>query len=308
MTIFIDNNYVYITKDYLKIVLSCLGAAIVEIKYGDDYLTMTPKSYNELDREDIYYGKTIGPIANRVKDGLIVINSKNYYLDLNEGCVSNHSGKDGLSNVLFDVETKNDKVIFTHQGNQFGGQITYKVIYSFPSDGEIKIEYEVAPSTDAIISLTNHTFFNLGEPNINNLSLIVPSDEFIESDKDTLVPLCFKPIIPCLDFNKEKAIIKDLNDPYLINHKTNGYDHCFLLAKDSVVLKSPKYILEVESDYQCCHIYSDNYPDRVITKNSDALYRRAVAIEMVDDYLNRPVVLKDQIYHRYIIYKFSLNR
>ena len=69
MKIETKDKYIYITNGDLDIVLSCLGASIVEIKYNDDLLTFTPVKYDDLDREDIYYGKTIGPIANRVNRG-----------------------------------------------------------------------------------------------------------------------------------------------------------------------------------------------------------------------------------------------
>ena len=115
MKIETKDKYIYITNGDLDIVLSCLGASIVEIKYNDDLLTMTPINYDDLNREDIYYGKTIGPVANRVKDGLIKIDNQNYYLPLNEKGVCNHSGKAGLSNQIFDVDIKEEKVIVIGQ-------------------------------------------------------------------------------------------------------------------------------------------------------------------------------------------------
>ena len=303
MKIETKDKYIYITNGDLDIVLSCLGASIVEIKYDNDLLTLTPINYDDLNREDIYYGKTIGPIANRVKDGLVRIDNKEYYLPLNENGISNHSGKNGLSNKIFDVQLT-DKVIFIHKEHIFDSDVTCKVIYSFSKDNEIRIDYEVTTTDKAILSITNHTFFTLGENGIDNLSLKMSADKYIESDEYTLVPQSIKPIIGCLDFNEEKLVIKDINDPYLMNHKSKGYDHCFLLNKKVTKLNSSKYSLTISSDFPCLHIYSDNYCDGVLVKNTNLTFRRAVAIEPEDNLLEKTLINKDEIYHRYITYTF----
>lgn len=304
MEIVIKGDYIEVRKANLKVVLSRLGASIVEIKYDDDLMTMTPINYDDLHREDVYYGKTIGPIANRIKDGLVIIDNNQYYLPLNENGICNHSGKIGLSNQIFDVSVENGKVIFVYKSIMFGGEISYKVAYSFLLDNQILVDYYVKTTNKAVLSLTNHSFFTLGESNIDNLSLRFFADEYIESDKDTLLPLSIKPIIACLDFNKEKPIIKDINDPYLTNHKSKGYDHCFLLHRSQVILKSLKYSLIIKSNYPCLQIYSDNYPDDVLVKNSKQSIRRAIAIEPEDNLLEKTLVTEDDLYRRYISYTF----
>lgn len=304
MKIETKDKYIYVTNVNLKVVLSCLGASIVEIKYDNDLLTLTPINYEDLNREDIYYGKTIGPIANRVKDGLVKIENKEYHLPLNENGVCNHSGKEGLSNKLFDVQL-DDKVVFIYKDNIFDNVVTYKVVYSFPKENEIRIDYEVTTTDKTVLSLTNHTFFTLGEDGIDNLSLKINADKYIESDKDTLVPLSIKPIIDCLDFSKGKSITKDIDGPYLMNHRTKGYDHCFLLNDNGVALNSSKYNLTINSNYPCVHIYSDNYADGVMNKNSNQPLRRGVAIEPEDNLLDKTIISKDEIYQRYIVYSFK---
>ena len=282
------NNFLYVTKSNLKIVLSCLGASIVEIKYDDDLLTMTPINYNDLNREDIYYGKTIGPIANRIKDGLIKIDNKNYYLPLNEKGISNHSGKAGLSNQMFDVSIKEEKVIFTYKTHMFDGDITFNVIYSFTLDNQIKIDYEVRTTNKALLSLTNHTFFTLGESCVDYLSINVDANQYIECDRETLLPLSIRPVAERINLNG------------------GTYDNCFLLKDKRVVLESTKYQLIIQSDFPCVQIYTDNFEDGILVKNASSKTRRAIAIEPEDNLLEKTLINKDEIYHRYIIYSFTL--
>ena len=304
MKIVRKDRYILVTNNDFKVALSILGASIVSIYIGDDILTMTPINLEDLNRKDIYYGKTIGPITNRVKDGLVKIDNKEYHLPLNEEGISNHSGDIGLSNQMFNVDIDIDKVIFTYIEHIEDITISYIVIYSF-NDYQIRIDYFIRTNNKFVINLTNHTFFTLNEPNINNLSLKLDSDTYIESDKDTLLPLSIKPIIDCLDFNNEKLITKDIDNPYLMNHKSKGYDHSFILKNKIVKLSSPQYELDISSDYECAHIYTDNYEDGVKTKNSDVNFRRGVAIEMTDNILSRPIIDKDEVYQRYIVYTFK---
>ena len=283
----INGKFIEVTSGNLTVVLSCLGAAIVEIKYDHDLMTMTPINYDDLNREDIYYGKTIGPIANRIKDGLVMIDNKSYYLPLNEKGICNHSGKIGLSNQIFDASVENGRVIFIYKDNMFDGDLTYQVIYSFFIDNQIRIDYKVTTANKAILSLTNHTFFTLGESGLNNLSLKINADRYIESDKNTLLPLSIKPFTQTVDISSDDA-----------------YDSCFLLKDNVVTLESPKYRLIIESSYPCVQIYTDNFIDRVSVKNTNLSSRRAVAIEPEDNLLEKTLITKNEIYQRYITYSF----
>ena len=306
MELKIKGKYIIYQNNDFKVVLSFLGAAIVEISINDDVLTMTTINYDDLNREDIYYGKTIGPVTNRIKDGVIKIDDKEYRFPCNEGNISNHSGDLGLSNALFASKIQDNKVIFTFEQKIIDVIISYSVIYTFFDDYQIRVDYLAKVSNKFVINLTNHTFFTLSESSIENLSLKIPADKYIESDKDTLLPLRHKDIIDCLDFNNEKLISKDINDPYLQNHKSKGYDHSFILRESNVVLKSPKYELNIESNFSNVHIYSDNYEDGVEIKTSSLRKNRGIAIEPTDDLLSRPIIGKEDTYQRFIIYTFRI--
>ena len=299
-----DIRYITLQRGNLKVILSSLGASIVSISFNDELMTLVPLNLEDLKRNDIYYGKTIGPIANRVKDGLIKIDNKEYHLPMNEEGISNHSGLLGLSNKLFVSSTSKDRVIFTYQQKINDIHISYGIAYTLNEDNSLRIDYIVRTSDKFMISLTNHPFFTLGESSLDNLSLVVKSDAYIESDQESLLAKQLKPLIECLDFNHEKLLTKDIDNAYLMNHKTKGYDHSFRLINKNIILKSSRYELDINTDYDFVHIYTDNYEDGVKTKNSGFPKRRGAAIECVDNYLDRPIINKDEVYQRYIVYKF----
>lgn len=294
-------------KNGLKVLLSNLGASIVEIWLDNTLLTMSPVNIKDLKKDYIYYGKTIGPICNRIKDGIVEIDFLEYQLPLNEKDVCNHSGKEGLSNVFFDYVQKENEVVFTHiyQG-ALPSKVSYKIKYTLNNDNSLRIDFEATPEERTIIALTNHTFFNLGEENINNLSMVIPASYYIELDSKSLVPLRKKKLIDCLDFNKEKYLTKDIDNSYLTSSKTNGYDHCFFLKKSAKCqLNSKKYSLLIETNYHCLQIYTDNYEDGVLTKNTSYKKRRSIAIEPEDSLLDRPIIKSGETYRRHIIYHFK---
>ena len=299
-----DIRYIKLERGNLKVALSSLGASIVSISFNDELMTLVPLNLEELKRNDIYYGKTIGPISNRVKDGLIKIDNKEYHLPLNEEGISNHSGLLGLSNKLFVSSTSSYRAIFTYQQKINDINISYGIAYTLNEDNSLRIDYIVRTSDKFMISLTNHPFFTLGESSLDNLSLVVKSDAYIESDNESLLAKQLKPLIECLDFNNEKLLTKDIDDTYLKNHKAKGYDHAFRLKDKNIILKSPRYELDINTDYDFVHIYTDNYEDNVKTKNSGLTHRRGAAIECVDNYLDRPIISKDEVYQRYIVYRF----
>ena len=91
--------------------------------------------------------------------------------------------------------------------------------------------------------------------------------------------------------------------------KARGYDHNFYLdncgsQEPQIFLRSPKYLLSICTDFECCQIYSDNYEDEFEWKVVDKGTRRSLAIEPQDDFLNRKILKKDEHYHRYIKYIF----
>ena len=248
-----EKNIITITIDNecgLSVTLTNIGASIVSINYQGELMTLTPKKMTDFVKPTIYYGKTIGPFPGRVKDGLINIKGETYQLDQNEGNNCLHSGKYGLSNQIFKYDVIKQKgfigvnFMLTKKNKIDGvpGKIVYTVGYVLQEgNNSLNVFMRAMTNIDTIVGLTNHTYFTLGEQKVDSLKLTIPSHQFIYSNSEDLTPLEVRPIIPCLDFQKGKRIDKDINDPFLQEHKTKGYDHGFILDKGEIRLESKKY-------------------------------------------------------------------
>ena len=296
----IINNIGFITvknDSHLTIIFSMLGASIYAIYYDGSLMTLSLKNKKDFINKELYHGKTIGPVCGRILNGKI----GNFQYDLNENNVTRHGGDNGLSNQLFSYEysEKNDtiSVIFTFKGFVVKYEINKK------SDS-FTIDYSYQGEAQPI-SLTNHTFFILGD-DFEHLSLKVFTDYFVEYDEKTLVPLRKREIIPCLDFNKGKSLIKDISDPFLMDSRTKGYDHYLNFSKEKCLsLKSRFYQLDITTSFNGVHIYSDNYDFKEETIDHRTGLHKALAVEPQDSPLERKIYDKENNYHRFIKYCFD---
>ena len=293
----INKGITYITiknNSHLTLVLSSLGASMFALYYDDELLTLSLKNKDDFLNKELYHGKTIGPVCGRIKDGRIGL----YHYEMNEDNVARHGGDNGLSNQNFGYQynEKNDTIslLFTYQG------FTVEYVLAMKEDTFfIKYYYQGHKQP---ISLTNHSFFHLGGP-FNDLRLKINSDEFVNFDKKTLVPLEKEKIIPCLDFNKGQSLNKNINDPYLINSRTKGYDHFLYFSDDKeLVLKNKKYQLILNTDFTGVQIYSDNYDFKEETIDGRTGIRKALAVEPQDSPLERKIYSR---YRRYIKYTIA---
>ncbi len=112
----------------------------------------------------LFIGCFVGPVAGRTLEGKLPLGEYNFQLDcsINENAL--HSGKDGLHNVVWSLESSSDnhvKFTLTHPyliSNPF--EVKYELIY-LVKDEVLTINYTATPSKPAYFSLTNHSYFNL---------------------------------------------------------------------------------------------------------------------------------------------------
>ena len=301
----------------LKVRFSSYGATIYSIVFDGKIMTLTPKEVKDFARKDNFYGKTVGPIAGRVKEGLVEINGVTYQMDKNEGENTLHGGDFSVNKFLFTGKVTNNNDVafsirytFTKKKMKDGlpGNVKYMISYYLSATENLLLcDYKVIPDDDTVIALTNHSYFCLGDKNIDNLYLTNPASKFVHPNVDDLLPEELREVTPVMDFRTRKRIKLGIDDPYLKNSKTNGYDHYYLKddIKAPIILENSSYKLEITSTFEGAQIYTDNYPDNVAVYNTkEDTFNRAVAIEPMDNPLDRKITGKKDMYQREIIYRF----
>ncbi len=306
-------------KDKMEVTLSTLGASIYSITIDGKYMTLTPKDLSIWSKGNIYHGKTVGRVCNRIKGEIIECEGKQYRLEKNEGENTLHGGVHGLSTQTFDCEIESHDdfalVRFHHLSKDgesgFPGDLDVKVIYKiYGVKNQIDLTFCAKSNKKTLCSLTNHSYFSLGEENEDTLSLLIKGDKYIVPDDKTLLGKGIEKSPEYLDFSKGRIVGKDVNLPILTNTAAHGYDHHFFFDKvqtcnPQVILSGNNYELEILTDYSGCQLYSDNVKDNISYFGTKSEYHRGVALEPQESHLELHYLEPNDTYEHHIAYAFK---
>ena len=256
--------------DGLQVGLVDVGAGLAYVKMGEDYLTR-PIPTGILLR--CYDGKTIGPIANRIKGDTFEFNGQRYHLPANEKGNILHSSSLALNGRRFTYSHKtlcdgSLAVYFAYyllpEEGEFPSPVEVLVTYTFYSTHGFSILIEATPEADCPLSLTNHAYFTLGEKEITGVKLFLDADSVATYDHELIVQ-SYVPVKGPTDFRTFKKIGQDIHcDEFMANPKLHGYDHCFVLAHKkphSLIAVGSKYAMAVQTNAEAMQLYTSNSPD-----------------------------------------------
>lgn len=287
-------NFISIEHNNFKIVLCDYAASVYEIWFDHKLMNVQVLDPESFKQKFSWFGKTIGRVAGRLPGDKLTIDGQTYHLLVNELGNTLHGGLDGLSNQIFQhIELDNNQekttVIYHYLSpeNQSGfpGNYLLKVIYEIDANkDEFSITFKSKCDKKCPINITNHTYFSLGEKNIDNLKLFINADKYVYSDYTNLLPIDDRYVSECLDFRKSKLIMKDIANPELFKGKYKGYDHYYIFKEvndkiPQIQLDNDMYHLDIYTDYPGLKIYSDNFHSDFVCQNTIHHHHRGLAIE-----------------------------
>ena len=226
--------------------ISTLGATLVSFVRKDKagILRDVVLGYDEaeayLENNGYYFGATVGRNANRIADARITIDGTEYALEANSGSNNLHSGSNGVSHRIWDVdcieEDKNCivlKVFSADLEQGFPGNMTMKVSFTLTEDDALEIEYNAVSDKDTIANFTNHSYFNLGGHDsgaVESQKLKIYAKAFTPLTETTSIPTGeIRPVEGTpLDFTEFKEIGKEIGADYDQLVYARGYDHNFM--------------------------------------------------------------------------------
>lgn len=188
--------------------------------------------------QDSYYmGAVIGPFANRICGGKFSIDGKSYFLDCNDGANTNHSGSACIGRKRWEWEILDHGLCFSilspHLDGGFPGNLLLKVIYSLTENDELVIDYYATTDVKTYVNLTNHAYFNLGNPKekISTHWLQINASKILETDA-TFIPTgqCVSVDGTPFDFSFSHPIgdfMFDINNQQI--RWNRGYNHYYIL-------------------------------------------------------------------------------
>lgn len=188
-----------------------------------------------------YFGCLIGRFGNRIANGHLEIDGKEYKLAVNNGPNHLHGGLVGFDRKLWDAESIEEKgkvgvklsYFSPDMEENYPGNLKVSCVYTLDNENNLMIEYFAETDKTTVVNLTNHSYFNLtgGKENILNHKLQLTATKMTEMAEQIptgkIVPVAGTPF----DFTSAKTINRDLAG------LPTGYDDNFVLDNKNGELK-----------------------------------------------------------------------
>ncbi len=162
------------------------------INFNDTNVCLHYETTDDYQNDSFYLGATVGPICNRIADGRLSVNDKEYRLPLNEKVACLHSGGLGFDNRVWQVKEQDfDFVCFglDYHLADLGmeGILNIEALYQV-TEGELTVEYKSRCNVDTYINITNHAYFNLSgkDQDITDHSFSLFGEHFLVTNEQSL--------------------------------------------------------------------------------------------------------------------------
>ncbi|MBE7730127.1 aldose epimerase family protein [Komagataeibacter sp. FXV3] len=262
-------------------------------------------------RGGLFFGATVGRVANRIANGTFVLDGRTYHIPRTEGTNALHGGRKGFDRHVWTVENTSVTAssasvtlkLVSPDGDQgFPGTLTTHVTFSLNDGNELSLHYTATTDRPTVVNLTNHSYFNLGgegSGSIENEVLQVNAATFIPIDAKSLPLGTVAPVAgTALDFRTPHRIGERLRDQDLQMMYQHGYDQNWIVNSQLSRIPVPAArlwdpasgrVLDVLTTQPGLQVYTSNALDGSYVGPSGHAYRQtdAVALE-TQHYLDSP--------------------
>ena len=267
----------------LRVLLTDYGAAVVSIcvKDRDGNERDVILGYDDVksyEKEDCYFGATVGRYANRISDAKVNIDGVEYKLEANDNENSLHSGSNGFSKRFWTVkEQKADEITFEiedadlEQG--FPGNAVVDVTFKVTGENALAIIYNAKADKTTTFNMTNHSYFNLS----GNFTQPI-NDHVFQINHQGLYPI-HPDGVPLQTVDRESPVVQHLYQAMLLEdlfkdsdpqiRLVEGLDHPFALPEGhenaGFLYHQPSgRFLTFKSEAPALVVYSANFVDETV--------------------------------------------
>ena len=261
-----------------------------------DYVVNNP-------RGSLYFGATVGRVANRIANGTFSLDGHTYHIPRTEGTNALHGGRLGFDRHIWRVEattTTADGASVTlmrvsPDGEEgFPGTLVAHVTFGLNSRNELSLHYRATTDRPTVVNLTNHSYFNLngeGSGSVEDEILQIHADTFTPVDAASLPLGTIAPVAgTALDFRTPRRIGACLRDGSQQMRDQHGYDFNWIV--NAAPTSTPVLVahlsdpasgrnMDVLTTQPGLQVYTANALDGRYTGPSGHAYRQtdAVALE-----------------------------
>ncbi|KAG5376821.1 hypothetical protein IGI04_041417 [Brassica rapa subsp. trilocularis] len=296
-----------------------------EGKSGD--IVLGYDSVESYETDKVYFGATVGRVANRIGKAHFKLNGKEYKTVANDGKNTLHGGKKGFGDVVWAVtkhkyDGKKPHIVFTYTSpDGFPGELIVTVRYKLVKDNKLSVVMEAKAKDKATpVNLAHHTYWNLGGHNSGDIlseeiqilgSSYTPVDgELIPTGK--ISPVKRTPY----DFLQPRPIkdnMKDLKTGYDINYCLDGKADKMRKIVELVDKKSGRK-MELSANQPGLQFYTGGMLKDIKGKNGtvyQAFAGLCLETQSYPDSVNNPkfpsqIVEPGKNYKHNMLFKFSI--
>jgi aldose 1-epimerase len=279
-----DSRFLLVAPSGISAELSSHGAGLVALNVPDragtfvDVVLGFDTAQEYADHSQLYFGSTIGRVANRIRGASFRLGDQTYRLAANERSNHLHGGAArSFDKVDWKAEETHSQfgpgVAFRytspHLEEGYPGRLDTEVAYTLTSQDELRIDYEARSDRATPVNLTHHTYWNLsggGAGTILDHELQVQAGAYTVVD-DELIPTGAIASVDgtALDFREPHAIGARIAE--LEPTGARGYDHNYVLSGPRTApafaarLSHPASgrLVEVWTTQPCLQVYSGNF-------------------------------------------------
>lgn len=229
------------------------GGIITEILVPDkdgklENVVLSYDQMSDYEENPFYLGAVIGRVAGRIANSSFILHGETIQLPADENGHHLHGGTNGFHNHLWEstaIDTGSSVNVNLQQTrlasvDGYPGDLSLFVTYALTNDNQLRILYEGLSTEDTVLSMTNHSYFNLsgnGKRLIHDHEVTMPASRIIELDAELL------PTGNALDVTGTAFDFRDgqpLSTGIASEHPqniiaSNGYDHYFIFDDQTPV-------------------------------------------------------------------------
>lgn len=253
-----DDELVRLVAGDIEIEVLSYGAHLVSVRCPDrdgrvdDVVVALRRADGTVDTEayrnprvNPHVGGMVGRYANRIGGAAFDLDGRRYALVPNEGGNQLHGGPDGFDRRSWQVRTERSEhaaavalSLVSPDGDQgYPGEVAVRTTYRLHAAGELSIETVATTDAPTVLSVANHTYWNLagttgapGGASVRDHVLRLDADRLVAVDASKV------PTGELLDVGgtafdlRSSATIGEVLDRPAIR-ALGGLDHCYVLGR-----------------------------------------------------------------------------
>ena len=275
-----------------------------------------------------FFGALIGRVANRISNGRFTLGGKTYQLELNDSNGKNtlHGGR-CYGRRLWEAEVVDDYTLKLTLNSPdgdagFPGNVKVEVVYHITEDNALSIAYSGTSDAPTVLSLTNHSYFNLngeGAGECGDHSIMIQAGRRTEVD-EFLAPTGRNPEVAgtFYDLRAGKSFAK------IHEENPNCFDDNFVLSDEAESFKENAAVawsdrtgieLACSTTAPGVQFYMGFFLDGTLRGKTESSYPQLSAFcletQLWPDAVNHPEFPSARLnpggeYKQYTVYKFGV--